>query len=155
VFAPHQLSVIGYDEQCRFITGRVVYVDAPNRRQLEVEYAAGDRVNSNAHDYLINCTGFDLLEQLRRLLSEEARAEVERRSGLLWEGAPSQDIAVGQFLEIEGMYPLLHVPGLAAVSQGPGFANLSCLGLLADRILRAHDPVQLQTTEQEDLIERC
>jgi hypothetical protein len=27
---------------------------------------------------------------------------------------------------------------LAAIAQGPGFPNLSCLGLLADRILAAY-----------------
>lgn len=32
-------------------------------------------------------------------------------------------------------YPKLYLPGLAAFSQGPGFPNLSCLGLLSDRIL--------------------
>ncbi len=33
------------------------------------------------------------------------------------------------------MRPRLHIPGLAALSQGPGFANLGCLGLLANRVL--------------------
>lgn len=38
-------------------------------------------------------------------------------------------------LSVEGIEPPLHLPGLAALQQGPGFPNLSCLGLLADRIL--------------------
>ncbi len=33
------------------------------------------------------------------------------------------------------MRPRLYIPGLAALSQGPGFANLGCLGLLANRVL--------------------
>jgi mycobactin lysine-N-oxygenase len=32
----------------------------------------------------------------------------------------------------------LHLPFLAGVAQGPGFPNLSCLGLVADRILLRH-----------------
>jgi mycobactin lysine-N-oxygenase len=34
--------------------------------------------------------------------------------------------------------PGLHVPMLAALRQGPGFPNLSCLGLLSDRILETY-----------------
>jgi outer membrane protein assembly factor BamB len=33
------------------------------------------------------------------------------------------------------MEPRLHIPGLAGLSQGPGFANLGSLGLLANRVL--------------------
>jgi mycobactin lysine-N-oxygenase len=40
-------------------------------------------------------------------------------------------------LELRGLRPRLHIPGLAGVSQGPGFANLGCLGLLSDRVLAA------------------
>jgi hypothetical protein len=29
----------------------------------------------------------------------------------------------------------LHIPGLGALNQGPGFANLGSLGLLANRVL--------------------
>jgi mycobactin lysine-N-oxygenase len=32
----------------------------------------------------------------------------------------------------------LHVPMLAGIAQGPGFPNLSCLGLLAERILKSY-----------------
>jgi len=32
----------------------------------------------------------------------------------------------------------LHLPMLAGIAQGPGFPNLSCLGLLADRILASY-----------------
>lgn len=32
----------------------------------------------------------------------------------------------------------LHVPMLAGLAQGPGFPNLSCLGTLADRILKSY-----------------
>jgi mycobactin lysine-N-oxygenase len=31
---------------------------------------------------------------------------------------------------------------LAGLAQGPGFPNLSCLGLLSDRILRRYVPVK-------------
>ncbi len=43
--------------------------------------------------------------------------------------------AIGHDLSVTGLQPKLHLPTLAGLTQGPGFPNLSCLGLLADRIL--------------------
>ena len=43
---------------------------------------------------------------------------------------------IGRALELEGMEPRLHIPGLAGLSQGPGFANLGALGLLSNRVLQ-------------------
>jgi hypothetical protein len=34
------------------------------------------------------------------------------------------------------MQPRLQIPGLAGLSQGPGFANLGALGLLSNRVLQ-------------------
>ncbi len=140
VFGPERLAAFGYDERCRFVAGRVVHAAAARAaragRAVRVEYACESGVMSNEHDYLINCTGFDLLEQLRVLLSADARAEVERRVGPVWHRPGGGDLAIGRFLELEGMQPKLHLPGLAGLSQGPGFANLGSLGILADRVLQ-------------------
>ena len=38
-------------------------------------------------------------------------------------------------LSVAGLSPPLHLPAVAGLAQGPGFPNLSCLGLLSDRIL--------------------
>ena len=38
-------------------------------------------------------------------------------------------------LSLEGMSPTLFLPTFAGFRQGPGFANLSCLGELSDRVL--------------------
>jgi mycobactin lysine-N-oxygenase len=43
-------------------------------------------------------------------------------------------------LSVAGLSPPLHLPVLAGLAQGPGFPNLSCLGLLSDRILRRYIP---------------
>jgi mycobactin lysine-N-oxygenase len=100
-----------------------------------VDYASAEGPTSARHDYLINCTGFDLLEQLRGLFSPALRAEIERRAGPVWDRPPEAEVAIGRALELQGMRPRLYIPGLAALSQGPGFANLGCLGLLANRVL--------------------
>jgi mycobactin lysine-N-oxygenase len=141
VFDPGTLASIAYDDRCRFVTGRVIHVGSHTERDGEdgcgvcVDHAAAEGLTSARHDYLINCTGFDLLEQLRGLFSPALRAEIERRAGPVWERPPETEVAIGRDLELQGMRPRLYIPGLAALSQGPGFANLGCLGLLANRVL--------------------
>jgi mycobactin lysine-N-oxygenase len=141
VFDPGTLASIAYDDRCSFITGRVMHVGSHAERDGEegdgvyVDYASAEGLTSARHDYLINCTGFDLLEQLRGLFSPALRAEIQRQAGPVWERPPEADVAIGRALELQGMRPRLYIPGLAALSQGPGFANLGCLGLLANRVL--------------------
>jgi mycobactin lysine-N-oxygenase len=142
VFDPGTLASIAYDDRCRFVTGRVMHVGSHTERDgdeesggVYVDYAAAEGLTSARHDYLINCTGFDLLEQLRGLFSPALRAEIERQAGPVWERPPESEVAIGRALELRGVHPRLYIPGLAALSQGPGFANLGCLGLLANRVL--------------------
>ena len=116
-----------------------------------VDYAGAEGLTSARHDYLINCTGFDLLEQLRGLFSPALRAEIERQAGPVWERPPEAEVAIGRALELQGMRPRLYIPGLAALSQGPGFANLGCLGLLANRVLA---PLVLGSGELRQLTTR-
>jgi mycobactin lysine-N-oxygenase len=87
-------------------------------------------------DYVVNCTGFDLLAQLRGLFSDEVRAMVEREAGQVWDTPPGTEVPIGRALELRGLSPRLHIPGLGGLSQGPGFANLGCLGLTANRVLQ-------------------
>jgi mycobactin lysine-N-oxygenase len=136
VFGPERIAAFAYDERCRFIPGRVVHVScARGGEAISVEHAGELGVGSNEHDYLINGTGFDLLEQLRVLCAPDTRAEIERRVGPVWDRPPETELAFGRFLELEGLMPRMQLPGLAALSQGPGFSNLGSLGVLADRVL--------------------
>jgi mycobactin lysine-N-oxygenase len=136
VFDVGVLASIADDEMCSFHTGRALHVAAGEggeKAVLEHETSAG--IVGTPYDYVVNCTGFDLLAQLRELFSPQLRAEVERRSGPLWERPPKTEVPIGRDLELVGMEPRLHIPGLGGLSQGPGFANLGSLGLLANRVL--------------------
>jgi mycobactin lysine-N-oxygenase len=155
VFDPGTLASIAGDTQCRFVTGRVTHVGATGDGDgLCVSYSSAAGLSSGErYDFLVNCTGFDLLEQLRSLFPPGVRAEIERRAGGVWERSAGSEIAIGRALELEDMQPRLHIPGLAALSQGPGFANLGSLGLLADRVLaplvldgETQDPTQRDPT---------
>lgn len=139
VFDPGTLASLAYDNHCRFVTARVVHVGAAGRDDgVRVDHLpAGGGPSSEHHDFLVNCTGFDLLEQLRSLFAPALRAEIERRVGPLWERRPAgREVPIGRHLELVGMRPRLHIPGLGGLAQGPGFANLGCLGLLANRVLQ-------------------
>ncbi len=50
----------------------------------------------------------------------------------------SMERLIDEDLSLRGFLPKLHVPMLAGLSQGPGFPNLNCLGLLSDRILKSY-----------------
>jgi mycobactin lysine-N-oxygenase len=137
VFDPPSLSAIAYDDRCRFVTGRVTDVGASSSGEgVRLESESPEGTVSGEHDFVANCTGFDLLAQLRTLFPAAVREEIERRSGPLWDQPAGSEVPIGRNLELLGMRPRLHIPGLAGLSQGPGFANLGALGLLSNRVLQ-------------------
>jgi mycobactin lysine-N-oxygenase len=143
VFGADRVAAFGYDDRLTLIARRVTHVasahdglkvsvayDSPSRA-INTEY---DYVINAEYDYVINCTGYDPLEQLRLLLTPSAQAEIERQAGPLW-GKSCDEVSIGRSLALQNVHPPVHIPGLAALSQGPGFSTLGALGLLADRIL--------------------
>jgi mycobactin lysine-N-oxygenase len=138
VFDPPSLAAIAYDDRAHFVTGRVTDVGSPNGGGdgVRLQYESPDGAASSEHEYVVNCTGFDLLAQLRNLFPEPLRTQVESQAGPLWERPAGSEIRIGRALELVGMSPRLHIPGLGGLSQGPGFANLGALGLLSNRVLQ-------------------
>jgi mycobactin lysine-N-oxygenase len=137
VFDPPSLAAIGYDDRCSFVTGRVTDVGAAGGGdRVRLEYESPGGAGGAEHSYVVNCTGFDLLAQLRTLFPAEVRAEIERQTGGLWDRPPKTELPIGRFLELKGVSPRIQIPGLAGLSQGPGFANLGALGLLSNRVLQ-------------------
>jgi outer membrane protein assembly factor BamB len=134
VFDAGVIARLAGEQGCRFELGRTVHASAAGERvELALETPTGPR--KAQHDYVINCTGFDLLAQLRGLFAEPVRAELESRVGPIWDREPETELRFDRSLALDGLEPRLHIPGLAGLSQGPGFANLGSLGLLANRVL--------------------
>jgi mycobactin lysine-N-oxygenase len=137
VFDPPSLAAIAYDDRVRFVTGRVMDVGtAAGGERVRLEYESPEGAVDGEHDYVVNCTGFDLLAQLRTLFADEVRVAIEERVGQVWDAPAGTEVPIGRFLELKGMQPRLQIPGLAGLSQGPGFANLGALGLLSNRVLQ-------------------
>ncbi len=86
------------------------------------------------YDFVVVAVGFDA-RWFEAILADNARA-------LLRTALSGRDLesAIGVDLAVEGLTPALHLPVLAGLAQGPGFPNLSCLGLLSDRVLRRYVP---------------
>jgi len=137
VFDPPSLAAIAYDDRCRFVTGRITDVAATRKGAgVRLRHESPEGIVGPEHDYVVNCTGFDLLTQLRELFPAQTRAEIEARVGPLWDTPAGTEVPIGRHLELRGMQPRVHIPGLAGLSQGPGFANLGALGLLSNRVLQ-------------------
>lgn len=137
VFDPPSLAAIAYDDRCRFVTGRVTDVAAAREGAgVRLRHESPEGIDHPEHDYVVNCTGFDLLAQLRDLFPAETRSEIEERVGPLWDTPAGTEVPIGRNLELRGMHPRIQIPGLAGLSQGPGFANLGALGLLSNRVLQ-------------------
>jgi mycobactin lysine-N-oxygenase len=75
------------------------------------------------------------------LLSQDALDVLELGIGAPL-SADSLQRSIGYDLAVSGVTPKLFLPSLSWLTQGPGFPNLSCLGLLSDRVLGAEYSTQ-------------
>jgi len=134
VFSLQAEATLNQSRGFRTLAGRAAAIDA-GERQVVVTIDYDDERERVAYDLVVVAIGFDarwfepLLgnEACSRLEHELAGTELERR--------------IDVDLSIAGLCPPLHLPVLAGLAQGPGFPNLSCLGLLSDRILRRYVPL--------------
>jgi len=104
-------------------------------QQVVVTIEYGDERERVAYDLVVVAVGFHA-RWFETLLGGEAR----RRLGHATAGT-GLERRIDVDLSVAGLSPPLHLPVLAGLAQGPGFPNLSCLGLLSDRILRRYVPL--------------
>jgi mycobactin lysine-N-oxygenase len=97
-----------------------------------VTIAYGDERERVAYDAVVVAIGFDG-RWFETLLGAEASGRYQDALG----GAELERV-IDVDLSVAGLAPPLHLPVMAGLAQGPGFPNLSCLGLLSDRILRRY-----------------
>jgi mycobactin lysine-N-oxygenase len=140
VFSLQVEQVLNQAGAVQTVAGRVTGLQPVGAKVIvEVDYEQErERI---AFDWVVVAVGFDPM-WFWHLLGERARAALAGAAG----GGPTArppsrtalERAVGHDLAVTGLHPKLHLPVLAGVAQGPGFPNLSCLGLLADRVLGAY-----------------
>jgi mycobactin lysine-N-oxygenase len=131
VFSLQAETVLNASRGFRVLAGRAAAIEA-GERQVVVTIEYGDERERVAYDLVVVAIGFQA-RWFEDLLGGQAR----HRLGAALAGA-RLDRSIGPDLSVAGLSPPLHLPVVAGLAQGPGFPNLSCLGLLSDRILRRY-----------------
>ena len=131
VFSVRAQDTIERAENVRSLPGEITRVQASDDNVLlDIRY--GDETERVAYDYVIVATGFDALS-FRALFDQGTRRRFEASLG--GGGRQVLEESIESDLSVANWLPRLHLPMLAGPAQGPGFPNLSCLGLVSDRIL--------------------
>jgi len=148
VFSMQAEAILNHSRGFRTLAGRAAAIEAGDR-QVVVTIEYDDQRERVAYDLVVVAIGFDA-RWFESLLGGEARRRLEDAAGAELERRIDVDLSVA------GLSPPLHLPALAGLAQGPGFPNLSCLGLLSDRILRRYVPLEEPTlgsvSERRELV---
>jgi mycobactin lysine-N-oxygenase len=131
VFSPQAEAILNQSYGFRTLAGRAVRIEA-GERQVVVTIEYGSERERVAYDLVVVAIGFQA-RWFERLLHPQVRRRLA--SGL---AGPELERRIELDLSVAGLNPPLHLPVVAGLAQGPGFPNLSCLGLLSDRILRRY-----------------
>lgn len=139
VFSARVQEALLADDRIRHLRGRVAHAVARDERiRLTLSTNTGGEAVETVHgfDLVIDGSGADAL-WFAPLFSQDALDLLELGLGGPLTGDALQE-HIGHDLALTDVYPKLFLPGLAGLTQGPGFPNLSCLGLLSDRVLGAN-----------------
>lgn len=149
VFSSRVQDSLLADERIKHLRGRVVHaVDRDNRIWITLHTDRGGEQIETVHafDLVIDGSGADPLWFLP-LLSKNALDSME-----LCLGGPADservEESIGPDLAVRDLTPKLVLPNLSGLNAGPGFPNLSCLGLLSDRVLGAEIGVTAPSMER-------
>lgn len=128
-----QESLLG-DNRVHHLQGRVTKI-APQGESLALTLSnelRADQVHN--FDLVVDATGGQPLWFLE-MFDQRTADLLELAVG----GALTQsriESSIGYDLAVTGLGGKLYLPNMAAMAQGPGFPNLSCLGELSDRVLQ-------------------
>lgn len=139
VFSARVQDALLADDRIRHLRGRVAHAVARDERiRLTLSTNTGGEAVETVHgfDLVIDGSGADAL-WFAPLFSQDALDLLELGVGGPLTGDTLQE-HIGHDLALTDVFPKLFLPGLAGLTQGPGFPNLSCLGLLSDRVLGAN-----------------
>jgi mycobactin lysine-N-oxygenase len=139
VFSARVQDALLADDRIRHLRGRVAHAVALDERiRLTLSTNRGSERLETVHgfDLVIDGSGADALWFVP-LLGQDARDLLELGLGAPLTGDALSE-SIGHDLAITDVAPKLFLPALSGLTQGPGFPNLSCLGLLSDRILGAN-----------------
>jgi mycobactin lysine-N-oxygenase len=138
VFSANVQEALLADDRIHHLRGRVAHaVGREGQIRLTLSTNRGSENFETVHgfDLVIDGSGADPL-WFTTLFSQDVLDLLELGLGGPLTGDRLQE-AIGHDLAVTDVTPKLFLPNLAGLNQGPGFPNLSCLGLLSDRVLGA------------------
>ena len=145
VFSARVQESLLADERIKHLRGRVARVVNRDDRiwiTLCTDNCGEPQETLHRFDLVIDGSGADPLWFLP-LMSPASLSLLELGVGGPLTGELLEE-SIGHDLAVVGVTPKLVLPNLSGVNEGPGFPNLSCLGLLSDRVLGA----EMGVTEQ-------
>lgn len=138
VFSARVQDSLLADERIKHLRGRVArVVDRDNRIwiTLGTDICGEPRESLHRFDLVIDGSGADPVWFLSLLCPAAVDLLELAVGGNLT--PESLESSIGPDLAVTGASPKLFLPNLSGLNEGPGFPNLSCLGLLSDRVLGA------------------
>ncbi|WP_156688116.1 NADPH-dependent L-lysine N(6)-monooxygenase MbtG [Mycobacterium sp. Marseille-P9652] len=139
VFSASVQEALLADDRIHHLRGRVAHAVARHgqiRLTLSTNRGSENLETVHGFDLVIDGSGADPL-WFRTLFTQDALDLIELALGRPL-GLDSLEEAIGYDLSVTDLAPKLFLPNLSGLTQGPGFPNLSCLGLLSDRVLGSH-----------------
>ncbi|MCV7425086.1 NADPH-dependent L-lysine N(6)-monooxygenase MbtG [Mycobacterium montefiorense] len=136
VFSANVQEALLADDRIRHLRGRVAHAvgrDGQIRLTLSTNRFSENLETVHGFDLVIDGSGADAL-WFTSLFSQDALDLLELGLGGPLASERLQE-AIGYDLSVSDVTPRLFLPNLSGLTQGPGFPNLSCLGLLSDRVL--------------------
>lgn len=146
VFSARVQESLLADERIKHMRGRVArVVDSDNKIwiTLRTDNCGEPQETLHRFELVIDGSGADPLWFLPVLHPDTVRL-LEAEVGAPLNGERLEE-AIGPDLALSGITPKFFLPNLSGVNEGPGFPNLSCLGLLSDRVLGAEIGVARST----------
>lgn len=157
VFSARVQEALLSDDRVRHLRGRVAHaVPRDGRIRLTLSTTHGSERLETVHgfDLVIDGSGADAMWFVP-LLAQDALDLLELGLGRPLDADSLQE-AIGYDLAVTNVTPKLFLPNLSGLTQGPGFPNLSCLGLLSDRVLGAQlrpaDDLPLRRSDEHEPI---
>jgi mycobactin lysine-N-oxygenase len=138
VFSANVQEALLADDRIHHLRGRVAHaVGRQGQIRLTLNTNRGSENLETVHgfDLVIDGSGADPL-WFTSLFSQDVLDLLELGLGGPLTADRLQE-AIGYDLAVTDVAPKLFLPNLSGLNQGPGFPNLSCLGLLSDRVLGA------------------
>jgi mycobactin lysine-N-oxygenase len=153
VFSANVQEALLADDRIHHLRGRVAHAvgwDGQIRLTLSTNRGSENLETVHGFDLVIDGSGADPL-WFTSLFSQAALDLLELGLGGPLTADRLQE-AIGYDLAVADVAPKLFLPNLAGLTQGPGFPNLSCLGLLSDRVLGSTtSPSKPSTVRRSDL----